>query len=120
MTKKRNPSRLALMIGTLALVFGSFVANATAAGPETVNLTVTAVGKKNTSPPIVTKDDVQFYLNKERTQIADWKHGEKLYLSVLFHDSLATAIAIQWCDLKAFLAAHPATTSISLPYTPHA
>src|SRR5712692_6898024 len=116
MTKKRNPSRLALMIGTLALVFGSFVANATAAGPETVNLTVTAVGKKNTSPPIVTKDDVQFFLNKERTQVADWKHGEKLYLAVLIDDSLDSDIANQWNDLKAFFAGQPDTTYISVAY----
>ncbi len=116
MTKKRNPSRLALMIGTLALVFGSFVANAGAAGPGTVNLTVTAVGKKNTSPPIVTKDDVQFFLNKERIQVADWKHGGKLYLAVLIDDSLDNVIANQWNDLKAFFAAQPDSTYISVSY----
>lgn len=116
MKKKINPSRLALMIGTLAFVFGSFVANAAAAGPGTVNLTVTAVGKKNTSPPIVTKDDVQFFLNKERIQVADWKHGEKLYLAVLIDDSLDNVIASQWNDLKAFFAAQPDTTYISVSY----
>ena len=88
MMKKVNPSRLALIIGTLALAFGFFAANAFAAEPGTVTMTVTAVGKKNTSPPIVTKDNVQLFLNKERTQVADWKHGEKLYLAVLIDDSL--------------------------------
>src|SRR5713226_2555017 len=102
MTKKRNPSRLALMIGTLALAFGFFVANAGAAGPGTVTMTVTAVGKKDTSPPLVTRDDVQFFLNKERTQVAGWKHGDKLYLAVLIDDSLDSSIASQWSDLKAF------------------
>ena len=76
--KKANPIRIALIFGALTLVAGLFATSAFAAGPSTVNLTVTAVGKKGTSAPIVTKDDVQFFLNKERTQVADWKHGEKL------------------------------------------
>src|ERR1700694_1451352 len=116
MMKKANPSRLALMIGALTMVFGLFAANARAAEPGTVTMTVTAVGKKNTSPPIVTKDNVQFFLNKERTQIADWKHGERLYLAVLIDDSLDSDIANQWGDLKAFFAGQPDTTYISVAY----
>jgi hypothetical protein len=116
MMKKVNPSRFALMIGALTLVFWFFVANAVAAEPGTVTMTVTAVGKKNTSPPIVTKDNVQLFLNKERTQIADWKHGEKLYLAVLIDDSLDSDIANQWSDLKAFFAGQPDTTYISVAY----
>ncbi|HEX7697911.1 MAG TPA: hypothetical protein VF394_10965 [Candidatus Acidoferrum sp.] len=116
MMKKANPSRLALMIGVLTLVSGFFVANALAAEPGTVTMTITAVGKKNTSPPIVTKDNVQLFLNKERTQVADWKHGERLYLAVLIDDSLDSDIANQWSDLKAFFASQPDTTYISVAY----
>jgi hypothetical protein len=116
MIKKINPIRIALIFGALTLGVELFAANAVAAGPGTVNLTVTAVGKKDTSPPIVTKDDVQFYVNKERTQVADWKHGEKLYLAVLIDDSLDSGIANQWNDLKAFLTAQPDTTYISVAY----
>jgi hypothetical protein len=116
MMKKINPSRIGVMIGTLALAFGLFAANASAAEPGTVNMTVTAVGKKNASPPIVTKDNVQLFLNKERTQVADWKHGEKLYLAVLIDDSLDSDIANQWNDLKAFFAGQPDTTYISVAY----
>jgi hypothetical protein len=116
MIKKVNPSRLAPAVGTLALIFGLFVVNVLAAGPGTVTMTVTAVGKKDTSPPIVTKDNVQLYLNKERTQIADWNHGGKLYLAVLIDDSLDSDIANQWSDLKAFFAAQPDTTYISVAY----
>jgi hypothetical protein len=116
MMKKANPSRLALMIGALTLVSGFFVANAVAAEPGTVTMTVTAVGKKNTSPPIVTKDNVQLFLNKERAQVADWKHAEKLYLAVLIDDSLDSDIANQWSDLKAFFASQPDTTYISVAY----
>jgi len=114
--KKINPSRIGVMIGTLALAFGLFAANASAAEPGTVNMTVTAVGKKNASPPIVTKDNVQLFLNKERTQVADWKHGGKLYLAVLIDDSLDSEIASQWNDLKAFFASQPDTTYISVAY----
>jgi hypothetical protein len=116
MMKKANPSRLALMIWALTLVSGFFVANAVAAEPGTVTMTITAVGKKNTSPPIVTKDNVQLFLNKERTQVADWKHGERLYLAVLIDDSLDSDIANQWSDLKAFFASQPDTTYISVAY----
>src|SRR5712664_2802137 len=116
MMKKANPSRLALMIGALTLVSGFFVAKAVAAEPGTVTMTITAVGKKNTSPPIVTKDNVQLFLNKERTQVADWKHGGNLYLAVLIDDSLDSDIANQWSDLKAFFAGQPDTTYISVAY----
>src|SRR5260370_8313268 len=116
MIKKIKSSRLAMMIVALVLVSGIFAANTVAAGPGTVTMTVTAVGKKNISPPLVTKDDVQLYLNKERTQIADWKHGGNLYLAVLIDDSLDGVIANQWDDLKAFFAAHPDTTYISVSY----
>jgi hypothetical protein len=116
MVKKIKPSRLALMAGAFALVIGLFGVHAIAAGPGTVTMTVTAVGKKDTSPPIVAKDNVQLYVNKERTQIADWKHGGKLYLAVLIDDSLDSDIANQWSDLKAFFAAQPDTTYISVAY----
>jgi hypothetical protein len=115
--KKMNSSRIAHLIGAFVLVSGLFVANAMAGETGTVNLTVTAIGKKNTSPPVVTKDDVQLYLNKERTQVADWKHGGKLYLAVLIDDSLDSDIASQWNDLKAFFSAQPDTTYISVAYS---
>jgi hypothetical protein len=116
MMKKANPIRIALIFGALTLVAGLFATSAFAAGPGTVNLTVTAVGKKGTSAPIVTKGDVQFFLTKERTQVADWKHGEKLYLAVVIDDSLDSDIASQWDDLKAFLAGQPSTTYVSVSY----
>lgn len=59
---------------------------------------------------------MQLFLNKERTQVADWKHGEKLYLAVLIDDSLDSEIANQWNDLKAFFAGQPDSTYISVAY----
>ena len=91
MTKKTNWRSTALMMGAFALISALAVTNATAAGP--VTMTVTAVGKKDTTPPPIAKDDVQLFVNKERTQIADWKRGEKLFLAVVVDDSLDTNVA---------------------------
>jgi hypothetical protein len=116
MLKKIRAMRSTSIFGALALVVGLFLNTMVAAAPGTVNLTVTAIGKKDTSPPLVTKEDVLFYLNRDRTQIADWKHGEKLYLAVLIDDSLDSNIAGQWGDLKAFFASQPADTYVLVAY----
>lgn len=86
-----------------------------AAEAENVTLTVTAVAKKDINPA-VSRNDVQFFQNKERTQIADWRHGERLYLAVLIDDSLNSTVANQWRDLKDFFSAQPSTTYISVFY----
>ena len=103
------------------LVIGAFVflstfqaPSALAAGPGKVTMTVTALGKKDAAPPEIKKEDVQFFVNKERTQVADWRRGEKLYLAVLIDDSLDTDVASQWNDLKEFFKAQPETTYISV------
>jgi hypothetical protein len=114
MIKKTNWKSAVWILGAFALISALMVSGAAAAGPVTV--TVTAVGKKETNPPPVAKDDVQYYVNKERTQIADWKRGEKLYLSVVIDDSLNANVASQWNDLKAFFATQPDTTLISVSY----
>src|SRR6266481_8851685 len=116
MTRKRITNRIVSLLGALAIALGLFAPGAIAAGPGNVTITVTAVGKKDTIPPAVTKDDVQLYLNKERTQVAGWAKGEKLYLAVLIDDSLDSSVANQWSDLKAFFDAQPATTYISVAY----
>src|SRR5258708_11271284 len=77
---------------------------------------VTEVGKKNTVPPPVAKEDIQLYEGKERVQIADWKRGETLYLALLIDDSLDTIVASQFSDIKAFIMAHPKTTAMALFY----
>ena len=98
-----------------ALTVAGFAATATRAA-EPVTTTVTAVGKKNTQPPPVKKEDVELYQGKERLQVADWRRGENLFLAVLIDDSLDTSIASQWSDLKAFFMAQPPTTYICVSY----
>jgi hypothetical protein len=116
MMNKFRTSSGAYLIGALAFVLAFTTASAAAAGPENVTLTVTAVGKKEMAAPAVTRDDVQFFLQKERTQIADWRRGEKLYLAVLIDDSLDPTVANQWGELKAFFDAQPPSTYIAVAY----
>lgn len=104
------------VVGAVAMILALFLTSAMAAGPGTVTMTVTAVAKHDASVPPVKKDDVQLNLNKERTQIADWKPGEKLFLAVLIDDSLDSGVASQWSDLKAFLTSQPASTYISVAF----
>src|SRR4029077_5700064 len=89
-----------------ALAVASFTAMAVRAA-EPVTTTVTAVGKKNTQPPPIKKDDVELYQGKERLQVADWRKGETLFLAVLIDDSLDQNIANQWNDLREFFMAQP-------------
>ena len=116
MLKKIRTKSIGFLFGSLALALALFALNAFATGPSDVTLTVTAVGKKDMTTPAVTKDDVQFYRNKERTQIADWRRGEKLYLAVLIDDSLDATAGSQWGELKHFFNAQPPTTYISVSY----
>jgi len=106
--------RGALMAGAFALVLVLSASRAVAEETKAVTMTVTAVAKKEVVVPAVTKDDVQFYLNKERRQVADWRRGEKLFLAVLIDDSLDSSVAGQWDDLRAFFAAQLNTTYISV------
>ena len=98
-----------------AIAVASFTATAIRAA-EPVTITVTAVGKKNTQPPPIKKEDVEVYKGKERLQVADWRKGETLFLAVLIDDSLDQTIASQWNDLKAFMMAQPPTTYIGVFY----
>jgi hypothetical protein len=116
MKKKTLFKVLNLAVCAVAMILALSLTSAMAAGPGTVTMTVTAVAKHDATVPPIKKDDVQLYLNKERTQIAGWKPGEKLFLAVLIDDSLDSSIASQWGDLKAFLTSQPASTYISVSY----
>lgn len=85
-----------------------------AAGRATI--TVTAIGKKDSTPPPIRKDDVQLTVGKERKQIADWTKGDSLALAILIDDALDTSVGSQMNDLKSFIMAQPASTSIAIAY----
>src|SRR5579863_6817676 len=107
----------ALLLASLAMAAVMPLASkAAAAESAAVTTTVTAVGKKDTQPPALTKDDVQLYQGKEKVQVADWRRGEALFLAILIDDSLDSTVASQWSDLKAFLMAQPQNTYIAVAY----
>lgn len=85
------------------------------AASGSTTFTVTAVGKKETAPPIA-KDDVQLFQGKERKQIGNWQKGEQLYMAILIDDSLDTVAGGQWDYLKEFINAQPPTTYIAIGY----
>jgi hypothetical protein len=85
------------------------------AASGSTTFTVTAVGKKETAPPIA-KDDVQLFQGKERKQIGNWQKGDQLYMAILIDDSLDTVAGGQWDYLKEFINAQPPTTYIAIGY----
>jgi hypothetical protein len=106
-----------LLLAAMAVAAAMPLASkAAAADSSAVTMTVTAVGKKETQPPPLTKDDVQLFQGKEKVQVADWKRGETLFLAVLIDDSLDSAVASQWGDLKDFFMAQPENTYIAVAY----
>src|SRR4030088_73026 len=108
-----HPHTRSLFVTTSLLVF-AFLATLPACAVD-VTLTVTAVTKKG-SPPPIKKEDVQVFEGKERVQVADWRHDGNLYLAILIDDSLDTEAASQWNDLKAFIAAQPQNTFVAVAY----
>jgi hypothetical protein len=110
-------SAFLLSVGLFAALLLSPAPDAVAAEPGSVTMTVTAVAKKDAEPPAIKREDVQFYVKKERAQIANWQRGEKLYLAVLIDDSLDPDVASQWSVLKEFFNQQPSTTYISVSYS---
>jgi hypothetical protein len=109
----KGPLFLAAFILLAALTFAS---HAAASDSPVASLTVTAVGAKNSPPPPVKKDDVNLFIGREKTQVADWRSGVPLHLAILIDDSLDPNVALQWSDLRNFIAAQPADTSIAVAY----
>jgi hypothetical protein len=110
----RTPTA-ALLAGLVAVTCSSsLLAETPAVGRATI--TVTAIGKKDSAPPSVSRDDVQLTVGKERKQIARWEKGEALGLAILIDDALDSSVASQWNDLKAFIMAQGPNTAVAVAY----
>jgi hypothetical protein len=109
-------ARAVLCTAALALLLASLAPAETKPAPSgTVTFTVTAVGKKESAPPI-SKDDVQLFQGKDRKQIGDWKKGDQVYLAILIDNSIDTGAASQWDYLREFIMSQPASTYIAVGY----
>src|SRR5713226_5330199 len=113
--KFNSGPRPQLLLAAFALTLAS-LASVPVRAADAVTLTVTAVAKKG-SPPPIKKEDVQVFEGKERVQVTDWRRGENLYLAILIDDSLDYQAASQWSDLKAFIAAQPQNAFVAVAYS---
>jgi hypothetical protein len=104
-----------LLLAAFVLAFAS-LASMPVRAANAVTLTVTAVAKKGTPPPIK-KEDIQVFEGKERVQTTDWRRGENLYLAILIDDSIDYQAASQWNELKAFIAAQPQNSYVAVAYS---
>jgi hypothetical protein len=112
--RKRMRTGIGVFLGGLLLASAAASYAQTAATGSTT-FTVTAVGKKDSAPPIG-KDDVQLFQGKEKKQIGDWKKADQLALAILIDDSIDTVAGGQWDYLKEFINAQPPTTAIAVGY----
>jgi VWFA-related protein len=108
-------SQGALLLVASVAVFGLLTAAPVPAATDAVTMTVTAVGKKQ-SPPPIKKDDVELFQGKERMQVADLRRGDSLFLAILIDDSLEPQVAGEWKNLKAFIDAQPQNTYVAVAY----
>jgi len=115
MRKKGTFAPIGVFLGALLLTTASADGQTNAPASGSTTFTVTAVGKKESAPPI-SKDDVQLFQGKERKQIGDWKKADQLALAILIDDSIDTTAGGQWDYLKEFMMAQPASTSILVGY----
>jgi hypothetical protein len=109
-------ARLCMFLGALLLILTTTTyAQTKPASSGSVTFTVTAVGKKESAPPIA-KDDVQLFQGKERKQIGDWKKSDELFLAILIDNSIDTTAGGQWDYLKEFIIGQPAATHVAVGY----
>ena len=106
----------ALLFVSSVAALASLTAAPVPAATDAVTMTVTAVGKKQ-SPPPIKKDDVQLFQGKERMQVADWRRGDSLFLAILIDDSLEPQVASEWKNLKAFIESQPQNTYVAVGYS---
>src|SRR5215475_6693418 len=114
----RNQSRRALLLlgaSVIAVVVGLVAASPVPAATGPVTMTITAVGKKQ-SPPAINKSDVDLFQNKERTQVANLRRGDSLFLAILIDDTLDQTVSVDWKALRSFIMSQQPDTYISVAY----
>jgi len=113
---KSKSRRALLYLAAPALAFQLIAATPVPAATDAVTMTVTAVGKKQTTPPPIKKEDVNLFQNHERSQVANLRRGDSLFLAILIDESLNRDVALEWKDLKAFINAQPPSTYVAIAY----
>jgi hypothetical protein len=85
-----------------------------------VHLVVTAEGHGGSAPPVLTKDQVELRVDRKPAPVEDWvalRGAEaNLDLYIAIDDGENADLALEYGDLKSFMASQPATTRIGLAY----
>jgi len=114
----KHRSRRWMLYLAASVITGAFALIAAIPVPAAnnpVTMTITAVGKKQ-SPPAINKNDVDIFQNKERTQIANLRRGDSLFLAILIDDSLQQTVATDWKALRSFIMSQAPDTYVAVAY----
>jgi len=115
MNVKIQSRRALLYLAASAIAVGLVSTTPVSAATDPVTMTVTAVGTKQ-APPLINKNDVDLFKNKERTQIANLRRGDTLFLGILIDDTLNQTLAGDFKDLRAFINAQSPDTYVAVAY----
>ena len=116
MQYRRLLARSGLLLGIFLLIIGLGGARTNLPTAGNAILTVTASGKKDSTPPPISKDDVQLFQGKERKQIADWEKGDELFLFILIDDATSTGFGTVMGEVKNFIMSQPPATHVAVGY----
>lgn len=111
---------LLTMVGMLTGIAPTHAAGGNATSTVPVSLTVTANVANNKRMPNLDQSDILVKKGKDRLQVTNWvpARGNRagLDLFILIDDSVDPRIGLQFDDLRAFIQAQPATTSVGIGY----
>jgi hypothetical protein len=92
----------------------------TSPGGAPVHMVITAEARHGNQVPVIRREDVQSYQERERAQVSDWLRltGEHagLQLFLLIDDSADTSLGSQIAELQRFISSQPASTATGLGY----
>ncbi len=118
---KRIFTSLLAIAGVFA---GSALANAERPAPDdnvTVSMTVTASVADGKRMPSLNRSDISVKQGKENLRVASWTPAQgssaRLDLFILIDDGADPSLGLHLDDLRAFIAAQPATTLVGVGYT---
>ncbi len=98
----------------------SFVAQAAAAGPASVQIVVTAEVRHGGDVPAIAQNEVFVHEGKDRDQVTGWNRAQNdqaaLELYVLLDDGANITVGSQLDAVRQFIDAQPATTSVGIAY----
>jgi len=85
-----------------------------------MKIVVSVEAKRGKEVPAINREDVRAFVGGERVSVTDWVplRGDQagLELFVLIDDAIDTDVGLQFDDLRHFMNAQPATTSIGVGY----